>query len=276
MGSGPPVVLANGLGGTFLTWRHITRHLAQHYQVISWDYRGLHASEAPRDPAAVTVNDHVGDLQRLLDHLSVTRAVFLGWSMGVQVNFELFRRQPELFAGLGIINGTAGKPFGTVKGGRVAKHVLPQLLRLLRGYSGPVGALVGQLTRWPQLIPLLRNLKVVSVTLDETVFQDLATDFGQMDFDLYFRTLAAMDEHDAWDVLPRIDVPTTIVVGEHDLMTPLHVARRMSQAVRDARLVVVPHASHYVPVEQPGMLNSALDRLLERAGYPAAPEQSRN
>ena len=109
----PAVVLANGLGGTFAAFRHVYAALPG-YRVVCWDYRGLYASGPPADPRANTVAHQVADLVAILDHERVDRAVHVGWSMGVQVNFEYLRRHAARVAGLMVINGTAGRPFRTV------------------------------------------------------------------------------------------------------------------------------------------------------------------
>jgi pimeloyl-ACP methyl ester carboxylesterase len=80
-GQGPTVVLANGLGGTYVAFRHVIDALAG-YRVLTWDYRGLYTSSAPSDPDANTVGHHVADLVELLGHEGIGRAVFVGWSMG--------------------------------------------------------------------------------------------------------------------------------------------------------------------------------------------------
>ena len=87
----PTVVLANGLGGTFEAFRHVYGALGEHYRILCWDYRGLYRSERPRDLATLSIASHCRDLSALLDHEQIGEAVFLGWSMGVQVNFEFFR-----------------------------------------------------------------------------------------------------------------------------------------------------------------------------------------
>ncbi len=266
-GSGPPIVLSNGLGGTFATWRHLVAHLLPRHRLISWDYRGLHGSDAPADKAAITVAHHTDDLEDLLAHLELSQAVFLGWSMGVQVNFELHRRSPARFLALGVINGTAGRPFETMRGGAIAQRVTPLLLRQLAKHGPHVGTFARVLSGWSGFLRAAKRVGFVAPTLDEDVFGDLVHEFARLDFSLYCETLRLLEEHDAWDVLPQIRVPTTIVVGDRDLMTPVRAATRMSQLIPDARLVVIPGCTHYTPAERPDLVNRAIDNLLSRANY---------
>jgi pimeloyl-ACP methyl ester carboxylesterase len=271
IGAGPPVVLANGLGGTFGAWRHLYNHLSARHRVVSWDYRGFFSSEMPPAPADVSMARHVDDLEDLLAFLRVERAVIIGWSMGTQLAFELYRRRPELIAGLGIVNGTAGRPFDTVRGALLMRHVIPLLSREVGRRGEAVGALAREATAWQGLIGTLKALGLVDPALDESVFADLAGDFGRIDFTHYAECMLRLGEHNAWDVLPSIRVPATIIVGERDFMTPVSVARRMSEIIPDARLVVVSGGSHYAPLEDPSTVNQAVDELLERCRWGSLP-----
>ncbi|MGE5187095.1 MAG: alpha/beta fold hydrolase, partial [Acidobacteriota bacterium] len=77
-------------------------------------------------------------------------------------------------------------------------------------------------------------------------------------------TVAAYVEHDAFDVLPTIDVPTLIVAGDRDELTPVAVAERMQRAIRGSELVVFPGHTHLVQVEQPAAVHAAIDRFLSK------------
>src|SRR5262245_34575797 len=89
-GQGPCVVLANGLGGTYLTFKYLHDALGD-YKTICWDYRGLYTSGVPSDPKANTVRHQVDDLLAILEQENVGEIVLVGWSMGVQVGFEAIR-----------------------------------------------------------------------------------------------------------------------------------------------------------------------------------------
>src|SRR5688572_8573784 len=140
--SAPCIVLANGLGGTYLAFRYLYDELGA-YRTVCWDYRGLYTSAAPSDPRANTIAHQVDDLVAILDAERVTDFVIAGWSMGVQVAFETIKRHPERVKGLYAINGTYGRAFRTVMGSRLVGQTIPMLLRLVRAQA----ALAGRLTK---------------------------------------------------------------------------------------------------------------------------------
>jgi 3-oxoadipate enol-lactonase len=80
--------------------------------------------------------------------------------------------------------------------------------------------------------------------------------------------LSAMrDRHDATGLLPTLaGLPTLVIVGEDDTLTPPDGARRMATAIPGARLVVVPGAAHVPPVEQPTETTAAIRDFLRVVG----------
>jgi pimeloyl-ACP methyl ester carboxylesterase len=264
--SATTLVLANGLGGTGVAWTHQVAHLADRCRFVTWDYRGLFRSGRPRDPSAFSVDKQVDDLFAVLAELRVERAVLMGWSMGVQVSLEALRRRPSLATGLVLLNGTFGRPFHTLPGGQIAAHVVPRILKVLRRFHRFSARAMNTVAAWPETIGWLKAIGVVGDTLDEQVFADVVAEFSSMDMDAYFRTLHALGEHDAMDVLPTIAVPTLIVAGERDRMTPQKAAKRIASMIPGAEILVVKGGTHYVAIEFPELVNLSIERFLTRHG----------
>lgn len=270
-GSGPVVVLANGLGGTYEAFRHVYSALGDDYRVLCWDYRGLYNSAAPADKGTLTVRHQCDDLERLLDHEGVDRAVHVGWSMGVQVNFEFWRHRRDRMDGIIAINGTYGRPFDTAMSSRVVRYVIPTLLKAIKAQSDLVGKATRAVVGWDGLVTMAQRFGMVSKTLDVEAFRDVAAGFKTIDWKIYTELLEKLGEHDARDVLPTIDCPTLIITGDKDMITPPATAERMHRAVADSRLVVIEGGTHYTPVEYPHVIQQeVLDFLARVPGYARA------
>ncbi|MCA9673088.1 MAG: alpha/beta hydrolase [Myxococcales bacterium] len=266
-GQGPAIVLANGLGGSVGVWRHQYAAFGERYRVICWDYRGLYGSKRPADLATLAIDQQTRDIEAVLAAEGVERALFIGWSMGVQVNFEYYRRRPEQFAGLVALNGTSGRPFATTVGGPMLERIMPLLMAVMGRGTSLIQAGGKAVTAWSGLVPMMKRLKLVGQTLDEAVFNDLASDFTNLDFEAYAETFRYLGEHDAADVLPRIRIPTLIVTGSGDIMTPLATAKAMARVIRDARLEIIEGGTHYTAVEYPAEVNKALLAFCEEIGW---------
>jgi pimeloyl-ACP methyl ester carboxylesterase len=262
-GSGPCVVLANGLGGTYIAFRWLYAALAN-YKTICWDYRGLYTSSAAKDPKANTMVHQVTDLEDILAAEGVDDFVIAGWSMGVQVCFETYRRHPARVKGILAINGTYGRAFHTVMGSRFIGRTIPMLLRLVRAQAALAGRASKRIAGSDALINAMKRVGLVAPTIDVEVFRAVAAGFQNIDWVIYSDLLTRLDEHDAEDVLETVTVPVTITTGDRDLMTPPSTAEHMHRKIRGSRLVVIEGGSHYTPVEFPDIIVDELGRLLDR------------
>lgn len=250
-GGGLPIVLANGLGGDYRAWKYIFERFADRHRILTWDYRGLYRSGPPQTRGTLGPPSQARDLIAILDAEAIPRVLLVGWSMGVQVNFEAWRRVPSRIAALGIINGVSGRPFDTALGSRLLKHVIPTLLKQMRRRATLIGRMSQLATSWCGLLPMMIRLGFVGPTIDLALFGDFARTFSTLDFDLYGATLEALGKHDAGDVVPTVTVPMRIVTGDRDMLTPIETARALQRAAPHAKLTVLPGGTHYTPVEFP-------------------------
>ena len=262
-GEGPVVVLANGLGGTYVAFKYLYEALGN-YKVICWDYRGLYTSDAPKDPQANTIPHQVDDLIDILAEENVGDFVLAGWSMGVQVGFETIRRHRERVKGMLVINGTYGKTFRTVLGSRIVGKVIPTLLKLIRAQAALSGRVTRMVVGYDGVYSAMKRFGLVGKTIDMEIFRQVAKGFDKIDWVVYSDLLARLDEHDAEDVLATIDVPVSIVTADKDLMTPPATAEHIHRLVRGSRLVMIEGGTHYTPVEYPTILVEELGRWLDR------------
>ncbi|MDC3961818.1 alpha/beta fold hydrolase [Polyangium jinanense] len=263
----PVVLLANGLGGQHITWSAQIEHLRGRYRFLTWDYRGLFASARPPEgsPASYAITRHAEDLLAILDAEGEPRAALVGWSMGVQVVLEAYRKARHRARCIVLLNGTSGRPLDTVSPLPGMKTVLPSLVE----FGSRVHALASQVTRRaadvPEALGWLKAMGVMNESLDDAVFNELVQGFSALDMEAYFHNLRALGDHDASDVLGTIDVPTLIVTGDRDAMTPASLAKEMAKQIPGAELYVVRGGTHYTAVEFPELVSLRLEKFLAKA-----------
>ena len=265
-GEGEPILLCNGLGGSWMAWKHQIRYFQDRHRFLSWDYRGLYRSGPPPSLDALRVEDQVQDALAVLDHAGAERAILFGWSMGVQVALELFHRHPERVRSLVLINGVAGQPWRSVMNLGVMGEVLPPVIRGIGSVPRVVEALTRRVVAMPEAVQWAKRVGLASRTLDEDVFHELAASFGDLDMRRYMRTLELLGEHDASKVLADVDVPTLFIAGDRDLFTPRAAMERMAREVPAAELMVVPGGTHYVAVEFPELVNLRIEKHFRERG----------
>ena len=108
-GKGFPILCLHGHPGSGLSMSVFTQHLSQHFQTLAPDLRGYGDS---RTQSNFDMNDHLIDLEALLDRFGIHRCLVLGWSLGGILAMELALKVPERVSGL-ILIATAARPRGS-------------------------------------------------------------------------------------------------------------------------------------------------------------------
>jgi pimeloyl-ACP methyl ester carboxylesterase len=262
---GPTLVFMSGLGGGFGIWRPFVERFAARCRLVGWDYRGLYRSGTPASREALSMDHHIGDLLALLEHAQVEAPILVGWSMGVQLGLELHRHHAEVPRALIGVHGTSGRPLATIDSpgsARVARAVLALLERAERNLA-PLGP---PLVEAPGVLRsfmfLCRSLGLMTPGVDVDAFRDMARDWTRLDFGVYARTLAHVFDHDASDLLGRIETPTLIVAGGLDPLTPARAALEMVRFMPHAELALVEDATHFGLLEQPAAITGHVARFL--------------
>jgi pimeloyl-ACP methyl ester carboxylesterase len=237
-GDGPLVVLAHGWTEDRRVWAPVANRLVlAGRRVVAYDQRGHGRSSVGSD--GLTVERLGADLKAVLAAVDARDAVLAGHSMGGMTIMSLATHDPAVIdtrANAVVLVATAAG--GLSQGWRdyVAARVLgaPRLDRLMSGPFGHGfvrGAFGGGVTRDDLL-------------LTRDMFVGCAPDVRAG----WFRALAAMDLVGG---LASIRVPTTILVGTRDALTPPHHARQIADAIPGSELVVIPGAGHMLPLEAP-------------------------
>ena len=102
---------------------------------------------------------------------------------------------------------------------------------------------------------------------DRLVFDANVRSVAGVEKTLYTRTMLALSEHDASDLLPRVPCPALIIAGERDHLTPPRVARKIAETIPDGTYREVAGGSHFALIEQPGLINGWLLEFIDRI-YP--------
>jgi YbgC/YbaW family acyl-CoA thioester hydrolase len=248
-GKGPAVLFIHGYPLDHTVWEHQLAHL-DGWLRIAPDLRGMGQSDAP--DLGYSMATYAEDLLALLNTVGVERVVLCGVSMGGYIAFEILRRARERVRGLVLMNtrAEADTPEGRKArdaaaalardGGAesVAASMLPRLLARSAPIENP--ALVERVRRMMEATPVAGILGALG---------------------------ALRDRPDSVSLLPTLaDVPTLVVVGEDDQITPRDWAQTLADAIPGGRLAVVPGAGHLTPIECPEAVTALLVDFLAALG----------
>ena len=244
-GDGPALLLVHGFPLDRTIWKHQVATLSG-WRRIAPDLRGLGSSEAPAEGYSMAT--YADDMVRLLDRLRISKAVVAGLSMGGYIVFEMLRRYRERIAGLILCDTKADADTPEGKSAREDNIKLVESRGAAALAERMVPMLLGRTTQQtqPQLVQEVREMVTAA---------PVAGLVG---------ALAAMkDRPDSTELLATIDVPTLVVVGQEDEITPPPVARRLKDAIPSASLTAIAGAGHVVPLEAPTATSRVLAEFLE-------------
>lgn len=247
--SKPALLLVHGFPLDSGMWEAQLAGLGDRARVIAPDLRGHGRSEAPA--GGYSMERHADDLAALLDHLGIQKAVVAGFSMGGYATFAFWRRHPERVAGLAFVDTRAG---ADTPDGRSVRTATAERVRE-RGVSVLVDEMLPRL-----LSP--ENLQ------DEGIVGRVREIILRQPAEGMIGALSAMrDRADSTGLLSTITVPTAVIAGEDDVITPPEVAVTTAKEMPEARSVLIVNAGHLSPMENPGEVNMALGELLSIARF---------
>lgn len=242
-GDWPWVVFVHGFPFSRATWQREAQALAASYRVLTFDLRGLGESEL--GPAPQPLESYVDDLFALMDGLGIDRAALVGLSMGGYISLRAVQRAEERFWALALCDTRAEADSDEGKLGRAAgirllhaggreeflRGFLPKLLKRPESDTG----------RW--LMDLMRANAPLAMA----------------------NALAAMQGRtETTAALATFTLPTLVVVGRDDTLTPLPLAQGMAQRIPGAELAILEDAGHVANLEAPAAFDRALGGFLAR------------
>lgn len=262
VGDRPAIVIVNGPGADYRAWRGFFTEFHNEYRIITWDYRGLFNSVPLGNPDHLSVLDHARDLHAVLDAAGEQQVVLVSWSLGTQIALEFLRQHADRVAALISVNGSYGRPFERSAGLRRSSP-LARIAGLLPRQSERLESVVSFVNEHPEVLAGAKLAGIISPVLSAEQFTPLAEAFTRLDMDVYRRTLNSFGEHDAESVLHAVRCPALFFAGKRDPLVPSRYSEYMARVVLRSELLVVPIATHYVPIEFAEYLNLKVRAFLQ-------------
>ena len=244
VGSGTPVLFVHGFPHNRSLWSPQVNALVDRARCIAPDLRGFgETTVAP----PYSMDQYADDLAALLDVARIDRAVIAGLSMGGYITFAFWRRHRERVRALVLADTRPGADDDESSRKRGDLAAVARTQGSAAVADRMMTGMVGRSTRdkSPEVVEQVYGM-LASAPADGVV--------GALE--------AMVARPDSSPTLGDIDVPTLIVVGEEDALTPVREARAMHASVRGSRLEVLAGAGHVSNLERPAAFNHVLSEFL--------------
>jgi 3-oxoadipate enol-lactonase len=247
--NGLPVIFLHGFPFSHKMWEPQMSMLPQNIRTISYDVRGHGFSDV--GDGQYTIEMFVDDLIALLDYLVIERAIVCGLSMGGYIALRVVEQHPERIAGL-VLCDTKSEP--DTNEAKIKRTTTLKMIKSSGVHSFAEDFVKsifweGTFTNNPAAIEFIKQIIHANSPLG-----------------ICGTLLALASRTDTTPSLPSIHVPTCLIVGEHDKLTPPSAARMMHESIAGSELHILPQAGHMSNLENSKSFNEVLTTFLRRHG----------
>jgi 3-oxoadipate enol-lactonase len=261
------VALCSGFMCPDTWWWYLAPTLARHgHRVLLFHYRAVGSSALPQHPdwlgrglngPSFTIERFAADLGDIVRAEDIEDLVVVGHSMGVQVALEAYRQLRPAVTGVVSLTGPYASAIRTLYNRTELAYVLYEPARqLMRLAPPPLVRLVWRAAlRNINILEGGRLVRAFGPRTDDRLVQSYADHLATIDPYVVLQIVKEMHGHSAEDLLPEVNVPALIVVGEKDPFTPPNLGRHMAAVMPDAILRSLPDATHGALLEYPEQVN---------------------
>ena len=241
---GSAVVFAHALGTDLGLWDKVLPLLPQSLRLICLDMRGHGRSDTP--PPPYKMGALIRDAERMMDHLRVKDAVFVGLSIGGMIGQGLAVKRLDLIRAL-VLSNTATK-IGTAE-------IWAARIEAVR--AGGMEAIADStMARW--FSPVFR---------DGPAFDAVRARFVAQRPEGWAGCAAAIAGTDFYTTTATLTLPTLCIAGSADGATPPDLVSETADLIKGSRLALIRGAGHMPPVDRPDAFAAAVDGFLAEIAH---------
>ncbi|MBB6131753.1 alpha/beta fold hydrolase [Mucilaginibacter lappiensis] len=247
MGTGDVIVFIHGQPFNRSMWNYQSQVFSKTNRLIVPDLRGY--GESITTESIVLLDELALDIIYLLNELNISKAVFVGLSMGGQVALEIYRLAPHLVKGLVLADTDARAEDATSYLNRkaLAKRLLTDGMESYTTQNIGHYLCKNTFDTKQEVVDHLNTMMINTDAAGAAAVQ-----------------LGRAERRDHSGILSNIDFPTLIVVGDQDVFTPVSTAEYMQTRISKAELAIIKDAGHMPNMEQPEQFNQLLKNYLDK------------
>lgn len=233
MWGGSTLLLLHGAGGSSCQWEKVIGELAEGHRVLALDLPG-HGNSSGR--GSRSVNSYVKVVRSFTAALELPNLILCGHSLGGAIAMEYALKYPGVLQALVLVSTGARLKVAPLFLEFCLEGNMEKLQILLSKYAFSPGTPLVQIRRWQK-------------------------QWGFPPREIVYGDFLACSSFDRMEDIRKIKVPTLIICGDEDLMTPLKYSTYLADRIKDSKLEVIPDSGHMLMVEKPRELSRAISQF---------------
>ncbi len=244
-GTGPALVLLHGIGGSSESWHRQIGQLKNNFRVVAWDMPGYGGSEKFKT-SSPNVDHYVDSLFALLEFLGIRKVNLLGQSIAALIAARFCKSYPERVLSYVFAHGLTGLGELDRAARIVAKKARLEVFEALG----------------PQRFAREKAPAIMSPNVTEKVREKVVEIMARVKPEGFRQAVEMLSKANFFSDAPFIEVPSLVLCGDDDPISPEPLCRAVAEALPDAQFRLIAHAGHYSAMEQPKTFNQMLDEFL--------------
>ena len=241
LGEGEMIVFLHGIGGNKKNWEENVEFFSSKYLSVAWDTRGY--GESDDYLGSLNFQDVLDDLKKVLKYFNKDKAHIVGLSMGGQIATLFYEKFPESVKSLILCDTHFG--LSNLSSQEIEKFINLRKEPLLQGKE-PI-----------DIAPIVAKTLIGDVN-NKIAYDKLVKSISILHKNSYLKTIEASMKTEHRHVFETINIPTLILVGELDTLTPPSMAKEIKKKIPNSLIKVIPNAGHLINIEQPKLFTNYL------------------
>ena len=245
-GTGDLLIFLHGIGGNKDNWDLNLSIISKHFLCVAWDARGYGESEDYK--GNLLFSDIINDLLSIYKYFGKKKAHIIGLSMGGQIACLFYEKHPEKVQSMVLCDTHFG--LGNLEKKEIKKFINSRKKPLLEGLQ-------------PKDIALPVSKSLVGNLNNKVAIEELVNSMSKLHKKSYLKTIEASMSTFHDHIFPQINIPTLILVGEKDTLTPPSMAKKIHKLIKNSKFSIIEEAGHLINIENPEVFNFKVLQFLK-------------
>ena len=245
-GQGEMVLFLHGIGGNKKNWKNNISFFSKQFLSVAVDARGYGDSDDYN--GELDFNDVLDDLKKVIDFFDKDKAHIVGLSMGGQIATLFYNKYPSYVKTLTLCDTHFG--LSNLSPAEIEKFINLRKEPLINGKEPK------------DIAPIVASTLIGDVN-NKSAYEQLVNSMELLHKESYLKTIETSMRTEHRHVFKKIDVPTFIMVGELDTLTPPSMSKEIMKEIKNSRLSIIPNAGHLSNIENPKVFNQKLLEFLD-------------